>query len=170
MSFVYVAVNTDGVTKIGRSLNPEQRVKAHKGFKLLDFVDTGTHRKSVQMEQFIIRKLKPFVVDGNEWFKMPKEVSPLKTFRHLVGKAFDILNKEDTYKNNYNNQIYKIIKRNGSGRTSPDYYVNRAKMYKQLLIDEYGYEQECDLFRWGDIAVSKARVTLNRWAKLKSLS
>lgn len=168
MSFVYVAVNDDGITKIGRSLNPVQRVKAHKGFKLLDFVNAGTHKKSVQMEHFIIKKLKSFLVQGNEWFKMPKEVNPLKTFRYLVRKAFDIVNREDTFKNHYSNQIYDILKRNDSSyKTTPEYFVSRANMYKKILVDEYGYKPDCDLFRWGDIAISNAKVKLGRWSKLK---
>lgn len=168
MSFVYVAANKEGVTKVGRSINPLKRIKAHVGFTLLDSFDTGTHKKSVDLEQYIIRRLKPFLVEGNEWFKMPESVNPVKTFRHLISKGKIFIDKEDTYLANYKNQVGIVNDRNQKRKTTPDFYINRALMYKDLLVKEFRYDPYWQVFKDGDAVLDKANITLNRWSKTKA--
>lgn len=167
MTFVYLAVDKTGMTKVGRSMRPYERIKSHSGYSLIDTFDTGSYERSVDVERYIIRSLKPWLVKGNEWFRIDKSVNLIKTFRMLIRKAQQVhASHEEMFLSHYEGQIADILKRTRKRKTVPDYIVRRALNYKNMLVNEYNHNPNSSLFTQGDIVISKATVTPNRWNRV----
>lgn len=167
MTYVYLATNGNGMTKIGRSAQPHRRIKSHVGYTLIDTYNTGSHTRSVDVERYIIRTLKQWVVKGNEWFMIDESVNLIKTFRMLIRKAEAVIaSHEEMFLSHYNKQISEILKRTSKRKTVPDTFVRRANNYRGYLIDDFDHDPECELFKNGELVISKATITPNRWAKV----
>lgn len=146
MAYLYLAENkTSGESKIGRSINPVNRVKSIPNFTLVESFFVGTYENSVDAERWMLRTLKSYCVRGNEWFVFPKSVNALKTFRMLCAKQMRMLGvkkveNEARYLEHLSEGIEDIKVRLRKGKTIPQCIYKRALNNIKWLIEECGYD------------------------------
>ena len=147
MAHLYLAENKmAGEFKIGRSINPVNRVKQIPNFTLVDSFFVGTYENSVDAERWMLRTLKRYCVRGNEWFVFPKSVNALKTFRMLCAKQMrmlgvDKVEDEARYLKHLSEEIDGIKDRLRKRKTIPQYVYKRALNNITWLVEECGYNE-----------------------------
>lgn len=147
MSYLYLAKGElSNEWKIGRSKNPDKRIKQLPNFSLVHTHFVGTYENSVESELWVLRNLKQYCVRGNEWFVFPKGVNALKTFRMLCAKQMmrlgvEKVEKEVRYLKYLSEGIDDIKGRLMKQKTIPQYVCKRALNNIKYLVDECGYSE-----------------------------
>lgn len=139
---LYIAVNPETkITKVGISSNVRRRIKCFKGFQLLTQWECGRYSIASCLERQVTRRLKPWLVQGNEWFALPKEVSVIKTVERLM---YEVLRHDEelkiTYMSHYLSKIKRIDNDRRRNKATPEYILSRERFYREKLLTEWGID------------------------------